>query len=379
MSKTILKAFKYRIYPDKQTEHFLICQFGCCRWVYNHALELVYDHLEKTGEFINAMETNKALPILKKQEETKWLGEVIAQPLQVAGQNAEKAFQNYFKKKGKKPRFKSRKSRQCFMIPQNARIEDGKLWIPKVKKGIKIVISREIQGKIKYVHISKNPAGEFFASFTCEVEIEPYAKTGKKTGVDVGLKEAAILSDGQKFANAKPLRGLEKKLKFEQRRLSRQQKGSRSREKQRRKVARLHNRIRNIRHDNIHKITTDIVKSHNLCAVESLAVKNMMQNHCLAKAFSDASLGELLRQLKSKCEWHDRDFMPIGRFFASSQLCHVCGWQHKELTLKDREWTCLCCHTHHDRDVNAAKNILAEGLKILSGSGTESDTKQKEG
>lgn len=371
--KTIIKSFKFRIFPDKETAHFLICQFGCCRWVFNNALEQINDHFEKTGKFLNAIDTNRALPKLKRQEETKWLGDVMSQPLQVAGQCAETAFKNFFSKKAKRPKFKSRKAKQCFMVPQGARIEDGLLRLPKIKKGIKIILSREIQGRVMHVHISKNPAGQFFASFTCEVEIEQFEKTGKQTGVDVGLKSAAILSDGQKFENAKPLRTLEKKLKHEQKKLSRQQKGSRSWERQRQKVARLHNKIRNIRHDNIHKITTTIVKSHDAVVVETLAVKNMMQNHHLAKAFSDAALGELQRQLKFKCEWHGRVFIPIGRFFASSQLCHVCGWQNKDLQLKDREWTCSCCHTHHDRDVNAAKNILNEGLNIQSGCGTQSD------
>lgn len=379
MGKIIIKAYKFRIYPDKQTEHFLICQFGCCRWVYNDALERMEDHYEKTGTFLNAQATNKALPLLKKQEETKWLGEVIAQSLQVAGQNAEKAYMNFFQKRAKRPRFKSRHSKQCFMIPQNARIVDGKLKIPKVGKGIKIVLSQQIKGRIKHVNISRNPSGEYFATFVCELAYEPYAKTDKSTGVDVGLKEAAILSDGQKYANAKPLSKLEKKLKYQQRRLAKKVKKSNSWKRQKIKIARLHNRIRNIRHDNLHKLTTEITKNHSIVCSETLAVKNMMKNHCLAKALSDVALGELLRQLKYKCEWNDRIFVPVGRFFASSQLCNECGWQNTELTLKDREWTCNSCHTHHDRDVNAAKNILAEGLRILSGSGTESDIKQKEG
>ena len=316
---------------------------------------------------------------MKRQEETKWLAKALSQSLQMAAKNVDNAFKNFFNKKAKYPKFKSRKARQCIKIPQGFRIEGGLLYLPKMDNGIKIKLSREIKGKILYLHVSKTTTGKYFASFTCEVPRENYAKTGKSVGIDVGVKDAAILSSGIKYANIHPLKGLEKKLKYAQRQLSKKQKGSRSRQRQRQKVARLHERIRNLRETRIHFISSDIVNNHDTIIAEDLAVKNMMHNHCLAKALSDVSIGKLLSQLEYKSNWYGRTFAQVDRFFASSKTCSVCGEKKEDLKLSDRNWTCTTCHHEHDRDVNAAVNILREGLKNLSGLVTKSDIKPQRG
>ncbi|UAY53885.1 RNA-guided endonuclease TnpB family protein [Arachidicoccus terrestris] len=378
MKSTHLKAYKFRIYPEGEQINFLARQFGCVRFVYNYALELRQKTYEETGKSLSYYDTAKMLPVLKSRQETGWLGEVIAQPLQMAMQNVDDSYRRFFKGQNRYPRFRCRSDRQCFKLPQGFRVEGDHLWLPKLKTGIRIKISRQIKGKILYLHLSRTTTGNYYVSFTCEVPREILAGTGKDTSVDVGIKDAAILSDGTRYENIKPLKTLEKKLKHRQRQLSKKQKGSKSRKRQRHIVARLHERIKNLREDHLHKITTDIVKNHDTVAVEDLTVKNMLKNHCLAKSLSDASLGKLLTQLEYKCDWYGRKFVKVDRFFPSSKTCHVCGEKKEDLTLADRAWACSCCHTMHDRDVNAARNILREGLKILSGCGAQSDTKQKQ-
>ena len=272
----------------------------------------------------------------------------------------------FFRKQTKFPRFKSKFDRQSFTVPQSVYIEEGKLLIPKFKKGIVINIHREIEGKLLFATISKSTTGKYYVSITCEIEYIPFEKTNSKVGVDTGIKDLAILSDSKVYENIKTLKTNLNKLKYEQKQLSKKVKGSNSRLKQKSKLATVHEKVMNIRKDYLHKVSTEIIKNHDVICIEDLAVKNMMKNHKLAQAFSDVSLGTFYAMLEYKANWNDKTIVKIDRFFPN-----------QDLTLKDREWTCKSCNTVHDRDFNASINIKKQGLKILSGLGTNSDIKQK--
>lgn len=219
----------------------------------------------------------------------------------------------------------------------------------------------------------------YYVSLTCEIQHQPYEKTNSKVGIDTGIKDLAILSDGTTYENIRSLKSKLKKLKYNQRQLSKKLKGSSSRTKQKQKLAVVHEKITNVRKDYLHKVSTEIIKNHDVICIEDLAVKNIMKNHKLAQAMSDVSLGSFYSMLEYKSKWNDKTIIKIDRFFPSSKMCSNCGWINQDLTLKDREWTCTSCGEKHDRDFNASKNILKQGLKIiLSGSGIESDIKQKQ-
>ncbi|MGH2624433.1 MAG: RNA-guided endonuclease TnpB family protein, partial [Sphingobacterium sp.] len=277
------------------------------------------------------------------------------------------------------PTFKSKYDRQSFRVPQRVRIEADKLIIPKFRGGIKVVVNREIEGEIKFATISKTTTGKYYASITCEVQHQPYDKTGSSVGIDTGIKDLAILSNGQTYKNIRSLKTQLKKVKYAQRQLSKKTKGSQSRQRQKRKLALVHEKVANIRRDYLQKVTTDIIKNHDVISIEDLAVKNILKNHHLAGAMSDVSLGSFYTLLAYKAAWHDRTIVKIDRFYPSSKTCSSCGWKKEDLTLSDRTWTCRSCGTTHDRDLNAAKNILQQGIKILSGYGSYSDEKQKRG
>jgi putative transposase len=240
-------------------------------------------------------------------------------------------------------------------------------------------MNRDIDGKILFATISKTRSGQFYASITCEVEHTPYPKTGKHIGIDTGIKDLAILSDGTKYENPKFLKKEIKKVKYLSRQLSKKNKGSSSRKKAICKLAIEYEKLSNKRMDYLHKVSTEIVKNHDFISVEDLAVKNLMKNHHLAQSFSDVALGSFYSMLEYKCKWNDREFVKIGRFFPSSKCCSNCGWINQDLTLKIREWTCPNCGFSHDRDINASRNILIQGLNLSSGCGTQSDVKQKQG
>ena len=292
--------------------------------------------------------------------------------------NLDTAYNKFFRKQTKFPRFKSKYDRQSFKIPQNVLIIDNKLSIPKFKEGIKINLHREIEGKIIFATISKSTTGNYYVSLTCEVKHQPYEKTNSKVGIDTGIKDLAILSDGTTYENIRSLKTKLKKLKYNQRQLSKKTKGGSSRNKQRKILAKTHEKITNVRKDYLHKVSTEIVKNHDIISVEDLAVKNIMKNHKLAQAMSDVSLGTFYSMLEYKSKWNDRTIIKIDRFFPSSKMCSNCGWINQDLTLNIREWICPSCGEKHDRDFNASKNILKQGLKILSGSGIDSDIKQKQ-
>jgi len=376
--KIIHKSYKFRIEPTSEQIVLLSKHFGACRFVFNRFLHERKEKYLNEKTSLNYYDNARTLTDLKKEEDFDWLKEINSQSLQSAIRNLDSAYKNFFNKQNKFPRFKSKYDKQSFKIPQNALINERKLVIPKFKEGIKINLHRKIEGEILFVTITKSTTGKYYVSITCEVNYKPFDKTGSKIGIDTGIKDLAILSDGKTYENIKVLKSKLKKLKYQQRQLSKKQKGSNSRQKQKIKLSLVHEKITNIRKDYLHKISTEIVKNHDIISVEDLSVKNMMKNHKLAQSLSDVSLGIFYTMLEYKSKWSDKSFVKIDRFFPSSKTCSNCGWIYQDLNLSIREWTCNSCNEHHDRDLNASKNILKQGINILSGYGIESDIKQKQ-
>lgn len=374
----IFKSFKFRIYPNKEQEILLAKHFGAYRFVFNHYLNKRKETYLEDKKSLNYYDNANDLTQLKKDENYIWLKEINSQSLQSSLRNLDTAYMKFFRKQTKFPRFKNKYDRQSFKIPQFIKLEENKLIIPKFKDGININLYREIEGKIQFATISKTTTDKYYVSITCEVQYQPYGKTNSKVGIDTGIKDLAILSDGTTYENIKILKNNLKKLKYNQRQLSKKMKGSSSRNKQKIKIATIHEKITNVRRDYLHKVSTEIVKNHDIISVEDLVVKNIMKNHKLAQAMSDVSLGSFYSMLEYKCDWNDKQLIKIDRFFPSSKMCSNCGWINQDLTLNVREWICSSCGKKHDRDFNASKNILKQGLKILSGSGIESDIKQKQ-
>ena len=375
--KVIHKSYKFKIAPDNEQKELLAKHFGACRFVFNRYLNSRKETYLEEKKSLNYYDNAKDLTVLKKDEQFVWLKEINSQSLQSSLRNLDAAYNKFFRKQTKFPRFKSKFDKQSFTIPQSVYIEDGKLQIPKFKKGIEINIHREIEGKLLFATISKSTTGKYYVSITCEVEYIPFEKTNSKVGIDTGIKDLAILSDGKVYENIKTLKTKLKKLKYNQRQLSKKVKGSNSRLRQKSKLATIHEKVTNIRKDYLHKVSTEIIKNHDVICIEDLAVKNMMKNHKLAQAFSDVSLGTFYTMLEYKANWNDKAIVKIDRFFPSSKTCNVCNYINQDLTLKDREWTCIGCGTKHDRDFNASINIKKQGINILSGCGMQSDTKQK--
>ena len=376
--KEIHRSYKFRIYPTKEQETLMSKHFGCSRFVFNHFLNVRKEQYLNDKTSLNYYDNANSLTQLKKEEDTEWLKEVNSQSLQSAIRNLDTAYKNFFNKQNQFPKFKSKYNKQSFKIPQNVFIEEDTLVIPKFKSGIKVKVHREIKGKILFATISKNTTGKYYVSVTCEENHKPYSKTKTSVGIDVGIKDFAILSDGKVYENIKPLKSKLKKLKYNQTQLSKKVKGSESRNKQKQKLGVIYENITNIRTDYLHKISTEIVKNHDIIVVEDLNVKGMMKNHKLAQAISDVSWGSFYTMLEYKSKWNDKEYVKIDRWFPSSKTCSSCGWIKQDLELKHREWTCDGCNETHDRDFNASKNILKQGLNIINCvSGTDSQSKQK--
>ena len=372
------KAYKYRIYPTENQKVFFKKQFGCGRFIYNRCLTERKRQYEQTKKSDNYVKQCRSLTALKKIPEYHWLNEINSQALQASVKNLDIAYQNFFKKQNDYPRFKSKNDNQSFKIPQGFKIINGKLYIPKVKEGIKILLDRRLKSvqKICFMTISMTKTGKYFVSLTCESVHTPLPKTGARIGIDTGINHLAVLSDGTEYGNHKFLRSKLKKIKFNNRKLSKKKKGSNNRNKQRIKLARVHEKVKNLRLHHLHQATTEIIKNHDEIYVEDLAVKNLMKNRCLSMSFNDVALGTFYRFLEYKAKWNERRFVKINRFFPSSKNCSSCGEKNDDLKLSERSWVCESCGTVHNRDLNAAKNILSEGLKS-SGCGMQSDTKQK--
>ena len=376
--KTIFRTYQFELQPTQEQKTLLDKHFGCVRYVFNHFLNERKEQYQVDKKSDNYYAQAATLTELKKKEETVWLKEVNSQSLQFALRCLDTAYVNFFRGNAKFPRFKSKKNKNTFTVPQFAKLENDRFYAPKFKEGIKVNVHREVKGEVGKCTLSKKPTGKYFVSILSEEQQQPKEKTGAICGIDLGLKDFAITSDGIKFKNNKYTKRYEKKLAKAQKHLSRKTKGSNSFEKQRRKTALIHEKITNSRMDNLHKVSHQLVSDYDIIALEDLNVKGMVKNHKLAKHISDASWGTFVRLLEYKADWNDKQIVKISRWYPSSKTCNVCNYINQDLTLKDRKWTCKSCNTVHDRDLNASINIKKQGLKILScGSGIESQDKQK--
>ena len=364
--KMVNKTYKFRIYPTVEQEILLVKHFGCTRYVYNYFLNERKEQYQANKKSDNYYKQAATLTKLKKEEDTKWLKEVNSQTLQFALRSLDTAFLNFFRGNAQFPKFKSKKHKNTFTIPQFGKLEDGKIIIPKFKEGIKVKIHREVKGKIGKMNITKTPTGKYYVSIFTEQEVEDLPKTNKQVGIDLGLKDFVITSDNKKFKNNRYTKKYARKLKKAQQHLSRKQKGSNGFEKQKLKVAKIHEKIASCRLDTLHKVSIELVKNYDLISVEDLNVKGMIKNHKLSKHIADASWGNFVSLLQYKCDWYGKELVKVNRFYPSSKTCGECGWINQELKLSDREWTCNSCDVIHDRDVNASRNILKEGLKNIS-------------
>lgn len=365
---TIQRAYKFRFYPTPEQADQLAKTFGCARFVYNHFLRVRADGFFKDKERIGYNETARRLTILKQQPETVWLNEVSNVVLQQSLRNLDTAYQNFFQKRAKYPGFKSKHGPQSARYTTSGfRMKPDGLWLAKMTAPLDMKWSRKIKGEVSSVAISKDSAGRYFASLLSTEEVELLPVNQQKIGIDLGLKDALITSDGQTVPNPKFYRNTETKLARAQRSLSRKQKGSKNRAKARNKVARLHAQIADSRKDWSHKLTTQLIHENQVISAESLAVKNMVKNHCLAKAIHDVGWSEIVRQLDYKARWYGRTFVQIDRFYPSSKRCSCCGHILSSLALSTRTWACPECSTEHDRDINAAINIREAGIAILAG------------
>lgn len=366
----MLKAYKYRIYPSTQQEILIQKTFGCCRFVYNQTLAYRKELYETKKESMSKIDCNNwKNRVLKVQYE--WLKEVDKYALDNAIINMDSAYQKFFKEYSGYPKFKSKrnnkKSYKTNYTNGNIKVsfENNKIKLPKLK-WIKTRIHREFTGKIKSVTISQVPSGKYFVSILVETEHIPINQNDNMIGIDLGIKDLLITSDGEKFDNIRTTKKYENKLTKEQRKLSHKVKGSNNWNKQRVKVARIHEKIHNTRIDYLHKISHQLISENQVIVSEDLAVSNMVKNHNLAKAISDCGWYELTRQLTYKAEWNGRTYIKIGRYVPSSQTCNICGFVNKDTKdLSIREWICPQCGIVHDRDINAAINILNEGLRMV--------------
>ncbi len=364
----MLKTFKYRLYPNQEQQVLIAKHFGCVRYIYNYALESKIKFYKQEEKTISSFDLIKQLVQLKREPDTCWLKEVNAQSLQQSILNLDKAFSSFFKKKAGFPRFKSRHKKQSFSCPQSVRVNflDSTVKLPKIGE-VRTVFSRQFKGQVKTCTISKTRTNKCFISILVEtgepLPAKPDINPTTTIGIDLGLKDFAITSDGKKIDNPRYLRSSEARLKILQRRASKKVKKSNNRKKAFLKVARMHEKIHDQRNDFLHKVSTELISENQTICLEDLAVKNMIKNHKLAKSISDVSWSRFVTFMKYKSEWYGVNLIQIGRFEPSSKMCSCCGFINKDLKLKHRKWRCLSCGILHDRDVNAAINIKRMGLK----------------
>ena len=376
MKDKIYKAYKFRIYPNKSQIDFLNKQFGAVRFIYNYFLNQKDTQFKETGKSDNYFAQTKTLKLMKGQEEFKWLKEINSQTCQQALQCLDAAYLKFFRKETSFPRFKKKKNHQSFCVPQHFKILEKGIIIPKLKSQIKCKFHREIVGEVKSLTISKTPTEKYFVSILVEQENKYQQTTKEKIGIDLGIKDFVALSDGTKYSFSVSKKT--KKLKKLQHYFSKKQKDSKRKEKLRLKIAKNHEKIANSRLDFQHKLSTKLTNEYQIICLESLKVKNMMKNHKLARVIGEASWYSFVSMLQYKGKWKGCDIVQIDQFYPSSKTCSVCNWKKEDLKLSDRSWKCPNCGTEHDRDINAAKNILTYGLSLKSiSSGTE-DYKRRE-
>ena len=368
------KAYKFRIYPNRKQEDLIQKTFGCTRFVYNHYLFQRIEQYQSVGKSPTYFQQNKDLTLLKKQ--LSWLRDVDKCALQNSLRDLNAAYQNFFRdiqngRKHGKPKFKRKRDSKKSYRTDNGRntisVVDGRIKLPKLGL-LKCSVSKEVRGRILSATVSQKPSGKYFVSICCtDIEIDKLPKTGAIVGVDLGIKDFVVTSDGLRYPNNKYTYRSEKKLSKLQRRLSRKSKDSNNYEKARIKVARCYEHIANQRSDYIQKLTTELVRNYDVICIEDLNVAGMLKNHNIARSVADASFFEFRRELEYKSAWYGKRLSVIGRFYPSSQICSGCGFKFEGTkNLSVREWICPACGKRNDRDLNAATNILSEGISILS-------------
>jgi len=363
----VKRAYRFRFYPTPEQEVVLARTFGCARFAYNHMLRLRSDAWMQRQERVGYHETSAALTALKKTPEHAWLNEVSSVPIQQALRHLQTAFANFFAKRASYPQFKRKDGPQSAEYTTSAFKWGGQsLKLAKMDAPLAIRWSRTIPkaAKVTTVTVSRDAAGRYFVSLLCDDAVAAKPVAQGKVGIDLGLTHFAILSTGEKVAAPNTFRRYEKKLAKLQRRLAKKTKGSNRRKKAKLKVARLHAKIADSRRDFLHKLSTRLINENQVIAVESLSVSNMQKNRCLSKSISDAGWSEFVRQLEYKASWYGRELIGIDKWYPSSKRCSDCGYTMAKMPLNVRQWTCPECGATHDRDVNAARNVLAAGLAV---------------
>ena len=377
------RAFKYRFYPTTEQESLLRRTMGCTRLVYNRALAARTEAWYSESKRIGYIESSAMLTQWKKQDDLDFLNEVSSVPLQQGLRHLQTAFSNFFAGRAKYPTFKKKRNGPSAEFTKSAfKWKDGQVFLAKCAEPLAIRWSRELPkgASPSTITVKLSPAGRWSISLLVDTEIEPLPKCSHEIGVDLGVTSLVALSNGEKIVNPKTFNAKRRKLKKAQKALNRKQKGSNNRYKARLKVAKVHQEISDARKDFLHKLTTRLVRENQTIAVEDLAVKNMVKNRKLALSINDASWGELVRQLEYKCDWYGRTLVKIDRWFPSSKRCGNCGYIVEKLPLNIREWDCPHCAAHHDRDINAAQNILAAGLAVkVCGANVRPDRHKSDG
>lgn len=365
-------SYEYRIHPNAEQRETIARTFGCCRFVYNRALAIRKEAYDAGEAVPSIFQIDKMLPKWKADPETAWLKGADSMALQQSLRDLGKAYGSFFRAPGRVgfPRFKSKRARQSYRTTRAEVVDHRHVKLPKLGV-VKARVSRMPQGGILSATVKQAPSGKYFVSLCCtDVPMAGPAPEGTAVGVDVGIESLMTLSDGTKVENPKATKRLERRLAREQRRLSRKKKGSNNRERQRVRVARVQEKAANVRKDAIHKATSKLASENQAVCLEDLNVRGMLRNRRLSKAVADASFSEIARQLEYKCARRGGAVARVGRFYPSSKTCSACGHVLEELPLSARKWECPVCGAEHDRDVNAARNILAEGLRILEEQGT---------
>jgi putative transposase len=362
----MVRGFQYRFYPTPEQKISLARTFGCARYVYNWALNLRSEAWRKRQERVNYGQTSAALTELKRQPEVAWLNEVSCVPVQQSLRHLQTAFVNFWQNGAAYPNFKKRDNRQSAEFTRSGfQWERGQLTLAKIGR-LNVRWSRRFSCEPSTIHVSRTPSGHYHVSFRVDEPLQAMPEAVGQIGIDLGLTAFAAFSHGNKHQAPRPLRRKMAQLKRAQKALSRKRKGSSNRSKARLRVAKVHQKISDIRRDDLHQLTTRLVRENQTIAIEDLNVRGMMANHCLAGAIGDSGWGEFARQLEYKCEWHGRTFVRIDRWYPSSKTCSACGVVVDLLPLDVRFWSCPACGVAHDRDVNAARNVLAAGLAVIA-------------